>query len=146
MDYKRFDDKIVLRLKKGDKVVESIEKLAKEEDIKAAHLEGVGAVNELKIGVLHPNKDDYDWDIYKEDLEITSLLGNITTFKEEPVVHTHITCARAGSELIGGHLGEATCSFTAEIFVNLIDTQLNKKTDDELGINIIEFEWGLYAN
>lgn len=140
MDYKRFDNKIVLRLKKGDKVIESIEKLAKEENLTAAHFQGIGAVDELKIGVLHPNKDDYEWDIYNEDLEITSLIGNITTFEDEPLVHTHITCAKAGSDLIGGHLGEATCSFTAEIFFDIIDTKLSKKPDSELGINIIEFE------
>ncbi|WP_394020584.1 PCC domain-containing protein [Anaerococcus cruorum] len=51
--------------------------------------------------------------IHKENLEITSLIGNITTFEDKPVVHTHITCANENSKVIGGHLGEATCSFTA---------------------------------
>ncbi|WP_296140886.1 PPC domain-containing DNA-binding protein [uncultured Anaerococcus sp.] len=139
MDYKRFDDKIVLRLKKGDKIIESLEKLANEENITGAHFQGIGAVNELKIGVLHPGKDDYEWDIYNEDLEITSLIGNITIFDQKPIVHTHITCAGEGSKVIGGHLGEATCSFTAEIFVDLIDGKLEKQADSELGINIIEF-------
>ena len=139
MDYKRFGNKIVLRLKKGDKIIESINRLAEEEDIKAAHFQGIGAVNELKIGVLHPGKDDYEWDIYNEDLEITSLIGNITIFEEKPLVHTHITCAREGSQVIGGHLEEATCSFTVEIFIDVIDGKLEKKADSDLGINIIEF-------
>ena len=37
MNYKIFVNKIVLRLKKFYKIIESINKLAEEEDIKAAH-------------------------------------------------------------------------------------------------------------
>lgn len=139
MDYKRFDNKIVLRLKKSEKIIESLEKLANEANITAAHFQGIGAVNELKIGLMKPGDDDYTWDIYKENLEITSLIGNITSFEDKPVVHTHITCANENSKVIGGHLGEATCSFTAEIFIDIIDTKLEKETDPELGIQIIEF-------
>ena len=139
MDYRRFDNKIVLRLKKGEKIIGSLEKLANEANISAAHFQGIGAVNELKIGLMKPGDDDYTWDIYKEDLEITSLLGNITIFEDKPVIHTHITCANENSKVIGGHLGEATCSFTAEIFIDIIDTKLEKETDPELGIQIIEF-------
>ena len=139
MDYKRFDDKIVLRLKKGEKIIQSLEKLANEANISAAHFQGIGAVNELKIGLMKPGDEDYTWDIYKEDLEITSLIGNITTFEDKPVVHTHITCANVDSKVIGGHLGEATCLFTVEIFVDVIDGNLEKQTDPELGIQIIEF-------
>lgn len=139
MDYKRFDNKIVLRLKKDEKIIQSLEKLANEENILAAHFQGIGAVNELKIGLMKPGEDDYKWDIYKENLEITSLIGNITTFEDKPVIHTHITCANENSKVIGGHLGEATCSFTAEIFIDVIDTKLEKQTDPELGIQIIEF-------
>ena len=139
MDYKRFDKKIVLRLKKGDKIIESIKSLALKENIKAAHFQGIGAVDELRIGILHPGDDDYSWDIYKENLEVTSLLGNITIFEDEPVIHSHITCSDDKSKAIAGHLGEARCSFTVEIFIDLIDGKLEKKTDPELGINIIEF-------
>ena len=139
MDYKRFDNKIVLRLKKGEKIIQSLEKLANEANISAAHFQGIGAVNELKIGLMKPGDEDYTWDIYKEDLEITSLIGNITTFEDKPVVNTHITCANVDSKVIGGHLGEATCLFTVEIFVDVIDGNLEKQTDPELGIQIIEF-------
>ncbi|WP_394019640.1 PCC domain-containing protein [Anaerococcus cruorum] len=62
MDYKRFDNKIVLRLKKGEKIIESLEKLANEANISAAHFQGIGAVNELKIGLMKPGDDDYTWD------------------------------------------------------------------------------------
>lgn len=140
MDYRRFGNKIVLRLKKGDKVIESIENLAKAEDIKACHFAGIGAVNELKLGFWRPCDTEYKWTMFNEDLEVTSLLGNVTMFEGEPLVHAHITCGRSSSDVIGGHLGEATCSLTLEIFVDVIDSKLIKKPDQDLGINTIEFE------
>ena len=139
MDYKRFGNKIVLRLKKGEKVIESIENLAKKEDIKASHFQGIGAVNVLKLGVLHPGDDDYSWKVFKEDFEITSLIGNITSLDDSPVVHAHISCGRKDFSIIGGHLGEATCSFTVELIFDLIDGELVKKYDENLKINTIEF-------
>ena len=140
MDYKKFNNKIVLRLKRGDKVVESLKKLSKEENIKACHFAGIGAIDELKLGFFKPGDDDYNWTFFNEDLEVTSLLGNVTRFEGEPMVHAHITCGRSGSDIIGGHLGEATCSLTLEIFIDLIDDELVKRRDDDLGINTIEFE------
>lgn len=140
MDYKKFGNKIVLRLKRGDKVIESIEKLARDENIEACHFQGIGAVDELKLGFWKPGSTDYDWSTYNEDFEVTSLIGNVTIFEGEPMVHAHITCGRSNSEIIGGHLGEATCSLTLEIFVDVIDDKIIKKPDDDLGINTIEFE------
>ena len=139
MDYKKFGNKIVLRLKKGDKIIESIEKLAKEENIKACHFAGIGAANEIKLAILNPGDDDYAWETYNEALEITSLVGNITSFEGEPMVHAHITCSREDFSVIGGHLGEGICSLTLELFVDLVDGELIKKHDDELKINTIEF-------
>ena len=140
MDYKKFDNKIVLRLKRGDKLIESIENLAREEDIKACHFAGIGAVDELKLGLFKPGDDDYSWTYFNEDLEVTSLLGNVTILEGEPVVHAHITCGRSGSDVIAGHLGEAICSLTFELFIDLIDGELIKRKDENLGINTIEFE------
>ena len=139
MDYKRFGNKIVLRLKKGDKIIESIEKLAQKEDIRAAHFQGIGAANEIKLGLFHQGSLDYEWKIYKEDLEITSIIGNITRFDGNPMVHCHISCGREDFSIIGGHLGEGTCSLTLELFIDIMDTELIKKHDQELGINTIEF-------
>lgn len=139
MDYKKFDNKIVLRLKAYDKIIESLETVAKKENIRACHFQGIGACNELKIGLFHKGASDYDWKTYNEDFEITSLMGNITIFEDKPLVHAHITCARENLEIIGGHLGEAICSLTAEIFIDVIDGEIIKKHDDEASINIMQF-------
>jgi len=57
----------------------------------------------------------------------------------EPMVHAHITCGREDFSIIGGHLGEGICSLTVELFVDILDGELVKKTDPKLKINTIEF-------
>lgn len=138
MDYKRFGQKIVLILKKGDKINESIKELAKKEDIKACHFAGIGAVSKAQVGLFRPGADDYEWNYFEDDLEVTSLLGNVSIFEGEPLVHSHITLSDSESKVWGGHLGEATVSFTMEIFVDLIDGQLDKVKDPEAGVNLIK--------
>lgn len=139
MLYKRFDDKLVIRLRKGDRLVESVREILKKEQVKAGFITGIGAVNKLDIGIYDPSKRKYNNKIYEENLEILNLSGNISTMDDKLYTHFHISCGKADGMAIGGHLNEALISLTAEIFINLVDGNINRVYDDELGINLIEF-------
>ena len=43
MEFKRFENDYVVRLNKGENVIESLKKLCKEENIKLAAITGLGA-------------------------------------------------------------------------------------------------------
>ena len=51
MEYKVFGESIVLRLEKGEEVLESIKILCEKEDIKAGSISGIGASNNIVIGL-----------------------------------------------------------------------------------------------
>lgn len=148
MVYKRFDDKLVIRLKKGDKLVESVREILEKENVKAGFLTGIGATDNLDIGLFDPETKNYNIKKYEEDLEIANLCGNISNKDGKLYTHFHITCGKAktnaltgdiAGEAIAGHLNEAIISLTAEIFVTIIDGDINRKFDEELGLNLIEF-------
>lgn len=148
MLYKRFDDKLVIRLKKGDRLVESIREILEKENIKSGFITGIGATDDLQVGLFDPNTKEYKLKSYKEDLEITHLTGNISNKDGKLYTHFHITCGRAKSndsegslagDAIAGHLNEAVISLTAEIFVTIIDGEINRIYDEDLGLNLIEF-------
>ena len=148
MVYKRFGDKLVIRLKKGDKLVESVREILEKENVKAGFLTGIGATDNLEVGLFDTKTKDYNIKKYEEDLEIANLCGNISNKDGKLYTHFHITCGRVEDNAqkgqipgsaIGGHLNEAIISLTAEIFVTIIDGDINRVYDEDLGLNLIEF-------
>ena len=88
MEYKRVGDTILFRLDSGEELVGSIEKICEKQHIVCGWVQGIGAADELTIGVFetkekkyHNNKTDLclekniqlihiyedDW-IYKQDI------------------------------------------------------------------------------
>ena len=49
MEFKRFENDYVVRLNKGENVIESLKKLCKEENIKLAEITGLGASDKVEI-------------------------------------------------------------------------------------------------
>ena len=70
--------------------------------------------------------------------EILSLTGNLTRMNNEPYVHLHITVGDEDCRSFGGHLVEARISATAEIFIHLLDTELSRIRDNEIGMNLLD--------
>ena len=140
MEYRIFNETIVIRLDKGDKIAECLLSLARKEGVSLASVSGIGATDDFEIGVFDLEKSDYDRVRFTGNHEITSLFGNLTTKDGSPYLHLHITCAGPGGKIVGGHLFEAKISLTAEIFLQKAAGKADRARDDSLGINKIRFE------
>lgn len=139
MDYRRFDNTIVLRLEKGEEVIESINELCIKEKIKAGTITGLGATNNITIGLFKIDEKKYYSNSYNEDFEITNLTGNISVMNDKPYLHIHGTFGRIDGSCVGGHLNKAVISATCEIFITVIDGNIGRKFDENIGLNLIEF-------
>ena len=139
MEYKRFGDRIALRLDKGDEILSSFLKIAEKENIKAACFTGIGATDNFTVGIFSLEKQTYEAYTFTGNHEITSLTGNITFVDNKPYVHAHITCAGEDAKVIGGHLLEGIISLTCEIFIIIYNGEIGRKHDDELNINRFDF-------
>ena len=53
MDYRRFGDKIVVRIDKGEELCEKVLELAGKENIRLAGVTGLGASNDVTLGVFN---------------------------------------------------------------------------------------------
>jgi len=139
MQYKRFDNRIALRLDKDDEILSCLIAVAEKENINAASFSGIGATDNFTVGIFSLEKQTYEKFAFSGNHEITTLTGNISFVDNKPYIHSHITCAGDDAAVIGGHLLEGIISLTCEIFIDVIDGQIGRKHDEALNINRFNF-------
>ena len=78
MIYKRFNNKIIVRIDKGEEIVESLTKVCKENNITLGSVSGIGATNKVKIGLFDVDSKEYHSKELVGNYEIAPLSGNIS--------------------------------------------------------------------
>lgn len=140
MDFKKFGDKYIVRLDKGEEIVSTLKKFCEKENVKLGWIKGIGAVDEAKIGIFKVDEKKYYTKILKGDYEITSLLGNISTMDGETYLHLHINLSDDEYKTYGGHLDSARISATGELIIGTIEGEVNRQHNEEIGINLYSFD------
>jgi hypothetical protein len=137
MQYKKIENKIVFRLDKGEEIVESIKKICEEEKIKLGTVQGLGAINKATIGLFETETKKYLAEEFLGDFEVCPLSGNITNMDEKTYLHCHVNLAGKDHKSFGGHLTSATVSATFEGIIEIINGEIGRKFNDEIGLNLL---------
>lgn len=139
MEYKRFKDKYVIRMDRGEEILETLKEICSQENIKLASIQAIGAVDEFSVGLYDVKEKKYNSNTFKGAYEITSLLGNITMMNGEYYAHLHMSCADKDGHAFGGHLTYARVSATVEMILTLIDGEVDRRKDETTGLNLFKF-------
>ena len=139
MEYRKFNNSYVVRINKGEEIVEKLKELCEKEDIKVAEITGLGASNIVEIGLFNVNTKEYKTTTFEGMFEITSLIGNATRKDGEVYLHLHINFSDETGNTKGGHLVRCNISATSEIIVNKIEGNVDRKLSDEIGLNLMKF-------
>lgn len=139
MEYRRFNNTIVCRIDRGEEILDKIKEVALKENIKLANVNALGATNEFTVGVFKPEEKKYYSNEFKGDFEIVSLTGTINTMNGEFYTHIHMSAGNDKGEVFGGHLNKAVVSATCEIIINIIDGVVDRKFDEDIGLNLFKF-------
>lgn len=139
MEYRKFGSKYVIRLDKGEEVLESLKKICQENKIRLGTVSGIGAVNQVKIGLFETDTKEYHSVELNKDMEITCLTGNISEMNGEVYLHLHVTLSDHTHNAFGGHLNLAVISATGEIIVDAIEGNVDREFSQEIGLNLIKF-------
>ncbi len=127
----------IYRLKSGDKVHEGILRIARKEKIKTARVEAIGGLGRAKIAFFNHKTKRYEEHLYEENLEATSILGNITLMDGAPYLHLHANLGRQDMSVVGGHLVSADVHPFLEVVITDTKNRALRKFDEKLGLNAV---------
>lgn len=139
MDYRRFGDTLIVRLDKNEEIVEQVRVLAEKEKIRLATVEALGAVDDFTVGVFFTNEKKYYSNRFQGAYEIVSLTGTISTMDGHFYQHLHMSAGDAKGNVKGGHLHSANVSATCEMVIRIIDGEVDRYHDEEIGLNLFRF-------
>lgn len=139
MEYKKFNNQYVIRIDKGEEICAKLKEVAQKENIKLAYLTGIGAAGKVTAGVFDTKEKVFKGRTWEGDLEIVSIGGNINTMNGETYTHFHISVADEAGNVYGGYLTEAVISGTGELVLTEIEGTVDRKFDEEIGLNLFEF-------
>lgn len=138
MKYKRFGNTIVVRIDRGEEILDKIRELATAESIKLASVTALGATNDFTVGVFNTAEKKYYANEFKGAFEIVSLTGTINTMDGQFYTHIHMSAGNEKGEVFGGHLNRAVVSATCEMTVTVIDGEVDRYHDDDVGLNLFK--------
>ena len=136
MEYRRFNDTIVARIDKGEEILDNIKTIALKENIKLASVSALGATDDFTVGVYKIDEKKYYSNSFTGNFEIVSLTGSVNTMEGEFYTHIHMSCGDSEGKVFGGHLNRAVISATCEMFIEVIDGEVDRFHDDETGLNL----------
>ena len=137
MEYKRIDNKILFRLEMGDKLIDSTQRIATNENVKLASISGIGACSKIEMGYIDLSIKEYVFKTFDGNMEILHATGNITMKDGNQFAHIHISVADEECRAFGGHLNEATISATFEGVMSIINDEVNREFNADIGLALI---------
>ena len=135
-------NRLIVRLKRGQNVIASLEKLATSEKSKSATFTALGALDRVELAHYNVEKKKYSSKKFKAELELISFIGNIAWHKGKPIVHAHASLSNPKMKVIGGHFVEGRVSGTMEISLNILSARIEKSFDPETGLKLMKKNMG----
>jgi hypothetical protein len=135
--YKHFGNRYVVRIDKGEEIVESLKAFLTQSGVHSGSLGGIGAVSEAEVARFVAATKQYVTMRLEGEHEITALNGTIAVLDGKPVLHLHVALADTAFRGFGGHLLSAIVSGTCEVVVEVFEGYLRREFNEKEGLNLI---------
>lgn len=127
----------IYSLTTGDKLPEAIVKIAEKEKVATAGVAAIGGVSELTLSYFNHETRKYEEHRFNEFMEVTSLVGNLTSKDGKPFLHAHGNFGRKDLSVVGGHLTSAVVFPLLEIVMTPTTNKALRRFDESTGLNMI---------
>lgn len=138
MKYAQFGDRYLIRLMKGEEIVEALAGFAQKKKIRAAAVSGIGAVRNIVLGYFDPETRKYLREEFPESFELAGMNGNLSLLDGKPTLHLHAVLADRSHRARAGHLFSARVSVTVEVTLVPFSGTVERKWEEEIGLNLLQ--------
>ena len=114
-----------------------LKQLAVEYKLTASHFTGIGAFQSATVGFYDVDKKRYEKTLFREQIEVLSLVGDISLNGAEPQIHAHVVIGRADATAHGGHLLFGLVCPTLEVVLTESPVYLRRKYNPDVGLYLI---------
>ncbi len=119
MQWTMRDSGVFVRIDPGEHLVESLRTVASECGFQGAAItSGVGMLDGVELGFFDVELDDYKRTTLSGIHDLSSVVGNIIRCEADYVPHVHVVFNDPSYATFSGHLIEATCHITIELFLS----------------------------
>ena len=139
MQYRKFGNVYAVRIDKGEEILASLKEFAVKENIAFARVSAIGAVGSFTAGVFDTKTKQYRANEFEGNFEIVSLSGTVDRMNGAYYAHLHMSAGNEKGEVFAGHLNRAVVSATCEMTLTLIDGEIDRCFDEEVGLNLWKF-------
>lgn len=129
-----------LVFKTGEQAMSGLKAFAEQQHLSASHFTAIGAFKDVIMGYFDWEKKDYVKIPVHEQVEVLSLVGDITLSEGKPNIHAHVVLGKRDGSTCGGHLIEAEVRPTLEVILTESPAHLERRFDKEAGLALISLE------
>jgi len=131
-------NKYVIRLDRGEEVIEGIEVFCQKHKIRAGFFYCIGAAQKVSLSHYDVNAKKYSDKIIQQKLEIISLLGNVAKMSGQILIHAHGIFSDKNMRALAGHVKKLVVAATCEIFMESLKGKIERRYDQTIGLNLME--------
>jgi predicted DNA-binding protein with PD1-like motif len=122
----------------GDEAFSGLTDFAKQYHVTSAHFTAIGAIGAATIGWFDPSRKMYKAMPFTGQMEVVSMVGDITLYNGKPAVHTHAVLGLPDGTTRGGHVLEMHVRPTLEVMVTVDPKDMHKRFDPETDLTLID--------
>ena len=128
----------VVVLATGEEVVRNLTLFASNERLAASEFTAIGAFQRAVVAYFDWESKRYSPIPIDEQVEVLSLIGDITIDGQSPKIHAHVVVGKRDGSAHGGHLMEGHVRPTLEVVVTELPRHLHRKHDAASGLALID--------
>lgn len=138
MVFTKVDDGYLVRLEKGELIVNVLTQFCQDKKIPAGVIGGIGGVSWAEIAFYDLGQRAYEYERHDELFEITNLTGNVSLVSDKPFLHLHVTLADSNNHAYGGHLKEAEVAATCEVHIRTFSKPIERAHNEAVGLKLLD--------